>query len=287
MKNHNLSFSLPRLSLASLILCLISGIILAFQYRPIGNVFQNVEEITTMIPYGRFFRQFHYGAGQLFVMLMLLHTMDHFLKRKYEYSSFSKWLFLVISLSLCFFTLFTGFILKGDKEGSLAGVIFLNIMKEMPLIGEYWARLFIIPGEPFFLLPYLYHCFFLPLLIILLIKDHIREWMPDYKFIFTTTIGLFLFALFIDPAIDIPPEADVTHVKGPWFFLGIQSLLGFIPPFWAGLIIPGLYMGLLIILPVTRGAWGKTIHYLIMVSCVLYAALTLYEYIMNPLKLTN
>ena len=287
MKKYTLSFSLPRLSLASLILCLISGIILAFQYRPIGNVFQNVEAITTIIPYGRFFRQFHYGAGQLFVMLMLFHTIDHFLKRKYDYYPFSKWLILVISLYLCFFTLFTGFILKGDKEGAFAGIIFLNIMKEAPLVGEQWASLFIIPGESFFLLPYLYHCFFLPLLIIFLMKDHIREWMPDHNFMCIATIGLFLFALFIDPSMDIPPEADVTRVKGPWFFLGIQFLLSFIPPFWAGLIIPGLYMGLLIILPITRGAWAKKIHYLIMASCVLYAALTFYEYMMKPYKLTN
>ena len=55
-KKTHISTYLPRLGLSSLILCLVSGLILAFYYRPIGNVFQNVEEITTLVLYG-------YGFG--------------------------------------------------------------------------------------------------------------------------------------------------------------------------------------------------------------------------------
>ena len=41
---------MPRLGLSALILCFASGIVLVFYYRPMGNVFQNVEEITTLVP---------------------------------------------------------------------------------------------------------------------------------------------------------------------------------------------------------------------------------------------
>lgn len=279
MKNFGISSSLPRLGLASLILCLISGVILTFQYRPIGNVFQNVEEITTVIPYGGFFRQLHYAAGQVFVIMMLLHTLDHFLKKRYKNYTVSQWSLLIISLFLCFFTLFTGFILKGDKEGSFAGYIFLNILKELPLAGDLWASFFIMPGETFFLLPYLHHCFFLPLLIIFLIRDHIREWFPDYRFLCLATIGLFVYALLVAPNMDISPEAEVIDVKGPWFFLGIQNLLRVMPPFWAGLVIPGLLIGSFLTLPLWKGVWIKINYYLIMASFILYAILSFREYL--------
>ncbi|MFH1351739.1 MAG: cytochrome b N-terminal domain-containing protein [Pseudomonadota bacterium] len=277
-KRYSLSFSLPRLGLASLILCLISGLVLIFQYQPIGDVFQNVEEITTVIPYGGFFRQLHHGSGQIFVIMMLFHTLDHLLKRRYERYPFKEWALLIIPLFLCLFTLFTGFILKGDKEGSFAGFIFLSLLLEVPLVGHLLSGLFIIPGKTFFLLPYLHHCFLLPILIIFFIRDHIREWFPDYRFIFITTFGLFLYALFVAPNMAIPPEAEVPHIKGPWFFLGIQTLLRMMPPLWAGLILPGLVVGSLLILPLLKGAWAKIIHFLIMISFLFYTLLSFREY---------
>ena len=279
---HKVSTYLPRLGLSCLILCLVSGLILSFYYRPVGNVFQNVEEITTLVPYGGFFRQFHYGAGQIFVILMLLHTMDHFLKKRYRIYSLGEWALLVLSLCLCFFTLFTGFILKGDKEGLFAGRIFMNILRTIPTIGEKLAGLFIEPGKSFFFLPYIYHCFFLPILIIYLIRAHIREWLPDQKFLFLPAIGLFLYALIVDPCVDIPPDATMTVVKGPWFFLGIQTLLKIMHPLWAGLFIPGLFVGCLLILPATGPTWGRRLYYLVMISFCLYVLVTVWAVIWGP-----
>lgn len=292
-RSMNISSYLPRLGLASLILCIASGIILVFYYRPMGDVFQNVEEITTLVPYGWFFRQLHYAAGQLFVILMLIHTLDHLLKKRYRAYSVLQWVFLIVSLCICFFTLFTGFILKGDKEGLFAGQIFMNILKTIPIVGDPLSRLFVVNGKGFFFLPYLYHCFFLPILIIYLIRDHIRAWFPDPKFLFLTTIGLFLYALFVSPFVDIPPDAPVGTVKGPWFFLGIQTLLRSMPAVLAGLIIPGGFLLCLFLLPIAgRGAksqagngqealgpslrlGGGVLYYIIIGSLCAYGVLTL------------
>ncbi|MCD6305895.1 MAG: cytochrome b N-terminal domain-containing protein [Deltaproteobacteria bacterium] len=246
---NRVSFYLPRLGLSALIFCIGSGVILAFYYRPTGNVFRTVEEITTLVPYGWFFRQLHYGTGQAFVILMFLHTMDHLVRRRYRIYPFREWVTLVLSLALCFHTLFTGFILKGDQEGIFAGRIFLNIIETLPVAGRPIGRLFIAPGEGFFFLPYLYHCLFLPILIIYLMRGHIREWLPDPKFILSAGIGLSLYALFVKPGLDIPPEASVPSVSGPWFFQAIQTLLKALPPLLAGLIIPGLFLACLLLLP--------------------------------------
>jgi ubiquinol-cytochrome c reductase cytochrome b subunit len=282
IRNTKISTYLPRLGLSALILCLISGIILTFYYRPMGNVFQNVEEITTLVPYGWFFRQFHYISGQVFVILMLIHTLDHFLKKRYLTYSSGQWLLLILSLCLCFFVLFTGFVLKGDKEGFFAGQIFMNILRAIPFAGEWLSKLFIVPGESFFFLPYLYHCFFLPILLIYLIREHIREWLPDQKALFTGAAGLFLYALIVKSHVDIPPDAAVDMVTGPWFFLGIQSLLKVMHPVLAGLFIPGLFVLCVLILPKAGNAWGRALHYLITISFCLYGVLTFRAVIWGP-----
>jgi ubiquinol-cytochrome c reductase cytochrome b subunit len=281
---NRVSLWLPRLGLSALMLCLASGIVLLFHYRPMGNVFRNVEEITTLVPYGWFFRQLHYGAGQVFVILMLLHTLDHLVRRRYRMYPFKDWVCLTLSLAICFYTLFTGFILKGDQEGTFAGRIFQHIMETIPMAGRPGSRLLITPGEGFFFLPYLYHCFFLPVLMIYLMRGHVREWLPDRKFFVSTAIGLSLYALLVKPGVGIPPEVSVPSVAGPWFFQGIQTLLRILPPFLAGIVIPGLFMGCLLLLP-ARGTPLRAVSYLhpvIIIALMVYGILTLRAAVWGP-----
>jgi ubiquinol-cytochrome c reductase cytochrome b subunit len=245
-----LSFSaaLPRIGLASLFICLLSGIILSFYYRPFGNVFQNVEEITSLVPYGWFFRQVHYVTGQAFVFLMLFHTADHFIRRRYRVYSTVEWASIMAALVACFFTLFTGFILKGDKEGIFAGTILLNMLNTIPFAGKWLSRIFIGGGEDFFFLPYLHHCLFLPVLMAYLIKGHIRTWLPGTGFMIAALGFAGAYALLIDPFMDIPPEAPAAIVTGPWFFLGIQTLLKTWEAFFAGILLPSLFILLVFII---------------------------------------
>lgn len=279
---HPFSRYLPRLGLASLILCLASGIILSFHYRPMGDVFRNVEEITTLVPFGRFFRQLHYASGELFVILMLLHTLDHFLKRRYGSFAPIQWVFLLVSLGLCFFALFTGFVLKGDKEGLFAGEILMHILRTIPVAGNRLSNMFIEPGKSLLFLPYLYHCLFIPALILFFLRDHIREWFPDRSFLFVATFGLFLYALFIRPAPAIPPDAPVHVVEGPWFFLGLQSLLKVIQPFWAGIVIPALFSMGLFVLPYGGRRLSPWIHYILLCALSVYAVLTVRALMVGP-----
>jgi ubiquinol-cytochrome c reductase cytochrome b subunit len=253
-----------------------------------GNVFQNVEEITTLVPYGWFFRQLHFASGQLFVILMLIHAVDHFHRKRYRLYPVGQWQRLIFSLCLCFYTLFTGFILKGDKEGFFAARIFMNITENIPIVGAPLSRVFILPGDNLFFLPYLYHCFFLPILILYLIRTHIRKWFPEQGFLYAGAAGLCLYALFVKPFMDIPPGAFAASVKGPWFFLGVQSLLKTLPATLAGIIFPVLFLGCVLILPRVEKALGKSglkknrlgiisrgLHWLIVLVFFSYALLTL------------
>ena len=282
--SNRVSCAIPRLGLTCLIFCLVSGVILSFYYRPVGDVFQNVEEITTLAPYGWFFRQFHYISGQLFVILMFIHTMDHLLKRRYRMFTPGGWALLVVSLGLCFFTLFTGFILKGDKEGLFAGRIFHSLVLAVPGVGEKLSSLFIVPGESFFFLPYLYHCFFLPLLVVYLLRSHIREWFPSRAYVLVSFPVFFIYACVVKPHADIPPDAEAGVVKGPWFFLGIQTLLKTMDARLAGLAMPLAFLLIMLALPLVKGrrdipalaVISVFLHFLVLSALVSYAALTLW-----------
>ena len=95
--------------------------------------------------------------------------------------------------------------------------------------------------------------------------------------------------------MDIPPEASVAVIQGPWFFLGIQTLLKLLPVFLAGLIIPGVFVGCLLILPVIRTdssardhrgriayVGGNCLHYLLVIALCVYGLLTLRAAIWGP-----
>jgi len=292
---RTISLCLPRLGLSALMICLVSGVIMAFYYRPMGNAFQNVEEITTVVPYGWFFRQLHYGAGQAFVILMLIHTLDHFLQKRYRKYALGEWMSLVGSLALCFYTLFTGFILKGDQEGVFAGRIFVNLLETLPIFGKTIAPLFMDTGDGFFFIPYLYHCFFLPLLIVYMMRGHIREWLPDEPFLLSGGIAISLFALLVKPGVGIPPDVPSAVVEGPWFFQGIQTLLKLLPPLMAALILPGLFVGCLLLIPLfsatLRAAsfkgrillmWEIGLYWLLIISGCSYVMLTIRAFVWGP-----
>ena len=279
---------LPRFGMSALVICLASGVALVFQYRPVDGAFQSVEEITTLIPFGWLFRKVHYASGQLFVILMLFHTLDHFLRKRYRTYTPATWALLVVPLCLCFFELFTGFILKGDKEGIFAGQIFMHILRDVPLIGVPVSRLFIVPGKDFFLLPYIYHCLFVPAIILYLIRQHIRPWFQDGKTFFGGMLFFLVYAVLVPQTMDIPPEADVGSIQSPWFFLGIQTLLKTMNPVLAGIVLPGIFLLCLLFLPFCgkrdRSSGGMNplsprgchvLHYFVMIIFCLYALLCL------------
>ena len=64
-------------------------------------------------------------------------------------------------------------------------------------------------------------------------------------------IGMVLVALFWDAPLEqlANPLLTPNPAKAPWYFLGLQELLHFFPPFVAGIIIPTLVVIALIVIP--------------------------------------
>ena len=87
----------------------------------------------------------------------------------------------------------------------------------------------------------------------------------DDEYVFTYPVAFFTVAVVVEMAVlalvwiallwDAPLEgiADPAHTpnpaKAPWYFLGLQELLHYFPPFVAGVLIPTLVIFALVIIP--------------------------------------
>ena len=236
------------LSWWAFVIALLSGVVLSFHFRPWGDVYAALSELTHRFPHGTFFRRLHYLSGQCFLLFALAHTVEHFLRRTYLRVKPVEWARLVTAFFLSFPLVFTGFILKGDKEGVFAGEVMVHLAREIPMVGSDLALLLLKPGEDFFLRPYLHHTVTLPLLVIFLLGGHRRRFFPD------SGLGLPLLAILAVAAVfyplppDIPPRAEVAGITGPWFFHGIQLLLRYGPPLMVGILWPMIPMLLMVAL---------------------------------------
>ncbi|KPK14370.1 MAG: hypothetical protein AMK69_28755 [Nitrospira bacterium SG8_3] len=262
------SFSFALLAWWSFLIALVTGALLAFHYRPWGDVFRGVSHLTGVIPYGSFLRTLHYLSGQCFLVFTLAHTLEFFVKARYEDAPPKAWGKLILLLSVAFLLLFTGFILKGDKEGIHAASVMYYLAQEVPFIGGGVARLFLRPGEELFLLPYLYHVIILPLLVLFFLSQHRKRILPrgDLGWPFLAFLSCLALVYRIPP--DIPPHTELATPTGPWFFQGVQLLLRYAPPLFAGVLWPLLPLGLMAALPLvpsphmrwarlaTAGSWG-------------------------------
>jgi len=78
-------------------------------------------------------------------------------------------------------------------------------------------------------------------------------------------IGMVLIALFWDAPLEqlANPLLTPNPAKAPWYFLGLQELLHFFPPFVAGIVIPTLVLLALVVIPYFhvnvegRPLWGQ------------------------------
>lgn len=266
----------------SFLFALVTGVVLAFHYRPYGDVFTSVSKITHWIPYGNFIRKLHYLSGQCFLILTIAHTLEHFLRKTYSHIQPLSWMRLVILFSLSFPLIFTGFILKGDKEGILAGKIMYYLAGEVPIVGSGLGEILLRPGDDFFLLPYLHHTVILPFLVVFLLGIHRRRLLPRGALGWPLVAFLSLIATFYSLPPDIPPHVEVTHITGPWFFHGIQLLLRYFPPLWAGVVWPLIPVGLLAILSFLPSQFISWARALVIITFLLHLAILLLAWFLFP-----
>ncbi len=102
------------------------------------------------------------------------------------------------------------------------------------------------------------------------------------------TIALLLVSMYIDAPLEAvaDPATSTNPAKAPWYFLGLQELLVYFPPWIAGVLIPGLILIGLAVIPYIdirnsadpkqkKFVLERTIRFVFSTGLFLWVALTL------------
>lgn len=233
-------------SMVALYLSLFSGVVVSLQYDP-GHPYYSASSLDILTPFGAFWRSLHFYASQLFFLLLFLHFLAVIVERSYESLAFKRWLLLVLSMVAALLLLFTGYILRGDSTGSSAGLIAENILLAIPLLGRLLDSLLFSLIDEGMKRVYANHLVGLGLLWVLLSWDHLRRYRVSWRqhpVLVLTVIG---FSAIVAAPLE-PEHLGVFHINGPWFFVGLQELLRYVPPVLAGVVWPSMFVAGLILI---------------------------------------
>lgn len=245
-------------SLISLYLSLVSGIIVGIHYSP-AEPFYSASALDILIPYGAFFRSLHFYSSQFFFLFAVVHYIAVFdTSQSYTTKSY---VYLMLTFPCILMLLFTGYVLRGDATGFSAGMIAENILLTVPLIGSALNNmLFSITGHGMDRV-YLHHVISFDLLFLLLAWEHLRRYRVNISAHLLFICALLFFSLVIAAPID-PDSLGLLYITGPWFFLGLQELLRYLPPFVAGVLVPASLVAALIFLKEDFRWYRQTLYFL-------------------------
>lgn len=242
--------------LISLYISLLSGIILALQYDA-GTPFYSTLTIELVAPYGAFWRALHYYSSQAFFLLLLAHLFAILFKQE-TINERSGWIRLCSSVPAAVLLLFTGYVLRGDATGEAAGLIAENICLSIPLMGEWVNDLLFDITDSGMRKVYMHHLIGLVALGAFTIWPHLKKYPALWRNHPLLTAGTLLISIFLTAPVE-PEKIGLLYIAGPWFFLGLQELLRYLPIFVAGVITPLVPIMLLYLLP--KGREGRSPFY--------------------------
>lgn len=260
--------------LVSLYLSLLSGVVVGLQYD-VADPYYSVSSIDLLIPFGEFFRSLHFYSSQAFFLLGCVHLIAVYGEaQKY---SFRDWALLIFSMTVGLFLLFTGYVLRADSTGFSAGMIAEAILKTIPFMGDTLNSLLFDISNRGMQRVYVHHMISLDILWLILAWDHLRRYRVQVA---DHTVAICLIAVFcFFTAAPIEPEKlGVTYISGPWFFLGLQELLRYFHPLFAGVVYPLLFVVALLYAR-NQNRYYRALLWFLYVWLIVYALLTFVAWI--------
>lgn len=307
---NKLAYSLGGLSLASFLLLLATGIVLAQFYEPEpATAHASVRRLITDVQLGEFLRAFHYWLAMAMIVLVGLHLLRVFASGAFKRPREGNYLIGVVLAAITAIFFFSGTVLKWDQEA-------LEALEHNIEIGEILGRLgfWLSPefgGIPLLHRLYTLHVSILPAVFLLVVGLHLllvkRHGMarspfrkgPDpeptepftrhlgrlggFTLVLVAVIGLL--AVLAPPGHGPAPVEGIEITKPPWPMLWLYPLenwIGVSGILWATLVI----FGALVAVPLVDR--GQELHprrrlavvipaavvVLTVVALIVYAALT-------------
>jgi quinol-cytochrome oxidoreductase complex cytochrome b subunit len=221
-------------SLLALYISVLSGVVVAMQYDPATPLY-SVSTMDLLVPFGAYFRSLHFYSSQLFFLFSICHLFGIFDPAQ-SYSK-KQWFMLSATLPVGILILFTGYVLRGDSTGFSAGMIAESILLDIPYVGKSINDFLFSISENGMKRIYVNHIIGFGIVWGWLAWGHVKKFRVSFNRQILLSIGILLFSIFIAAPLE-PDHLGVTHISGPWFFLGLQELLRYLPPMVAGIILP-------------------------------------------------
>jgi quinol-cytochrome oxidoreductase complex cytochrome b subunit len=260
---------LGMLAFAAFVVCALTGIMLVPAYLP-GAAMDSLALLLLKNPAGVFARSLHYWSAQAFLVLTLAHLIDHLLRRSEATVSFGVWLRLCLTVPVTIGAMLSGFLLRGDAPAVQALQILRSLLGFLPLVGTTLSRLLTGSGSDLTVV-YLQHACTATLIIWLVTIEHARRILPGAQAIFWTLPPVAALSLFLVPGL-VSRGASIE--KGPWYLVGLQELLHWLP--WPQVAVWLALLGLLvlILLPVCSAQQRVWFRWIMAAATLAYVILT-------------
>ena len=247
-------------ALICLFISVLSGIIVSLQYNA-AEPFYSTATIEVVVPFGAFWRALHYYSSQAFFLLLLCHLAAILWQNEYSYTR-TAWIRLTSSVPVAILLLFTGYILRGDATGEAAGAIAEHIAISIPLLGKPLNNLLFDVMASGVQKVYANHLIGLMVLGGVCVWPHLRRYTAHFRNHYLLVLAILALSIVFSTPME-PDKFGLLHIAGPWFFLGLQELLRYIPAFWAGVVVPATLICAIYLLPVQRKNRNITLLFIV------------------------
>ncbi len=143
-KNFNFWYFFGALSLVVLILQIVTGVLLAMNYKPDAELaFASVEYIMRDVWGGWFVRYMHSTGASFFFILIYLHMFRGLLYGSYKNPRELIWIFGMVIYIAMMATAFFGYLLPWGQMSFWGAQVIVNLFETLPIIGEslsQWIR---------------------------------------------------------------------------------------------------------------------------------------------------
>jgi quinol-cytochrome oxidoreductase complex cytochrome b subunit len=258
------------MAVAALLICALSGIALIVPYD-VTTPYLSVTRLVATNPQANLFRNMHYWSAQLFLLLTIIHTLDHLWKgNETRILPKNRWFRVVLMIPVVSYVMLSGFILKADGDSLQAQRILASLLESLPFAGQALS-LTLAGKENSLQIIYLQHAATASLILFILVLEHSGSMRVNIRTLLYTLAGIIALSFLLRAPLRLPGEAVM---KGPWYFTGLQEILHYTHPI--GLILPAAFVILLMLylLPRANPRHSRILKALLLTLLLTYSFFT-------------